>query len=135
MRLDAWDRLPSGMEEYLSKYGWHFSKRMCDWATSGMYKTVGKEKVYINVWSKDEVDNVLKKYNIKLDNSIGYDYVFVANMCRADYLGSSITDEGHVAMFIKDYVDDPDGYDGLPFTRFYADCIGSGKPIMWEDML
>lgn len=56
-------------------------------------------------------------------------------MCRADYLGSSITDEGHVAMFIKDYVDDPDGYDGLPFTRFYADCIGSGKPIMWEDML
>lgn len=135
MRLDAWDRLPSGMEEYLSKYGWHFSKRMCDWATSGMYKTVEKEKAYINVWSKDEVDNVLKKYNIKLDNSVGYDYVFVANMCRADYLGSSITDEGHVAMFIKDYVDDPDGYDGLPFTRFYADCIGSGKPIMWEDML
>lgn len=123
------------MEEYLSKYGWHFSKRMCDWATSGMYKTVEKEKAYINVWSKDEVDNVLKKYNIKLDNSVGYDYVFVANMCRADYLGSSITDEGHVAMFIKDYVDDPDGYDGLPFTRFYADCIGSGKPIMWEDML
>ena len=108
---------------------------MCDWTTSDMYKIVGKEKAYINVWSKDEVDNVLKKYNIKLDTSVGYDYVFVANMCRADYLGSSIMDEGHVAMFIKDYVDDPDGYDGLPFTRFYADCIGSGKPIMWEDML
>lgn len=135
MRLDARDRLPSGMEDYLSQYGWHFSKKMCDWATSGMYKTTGKERAYINVWSKDEVDTVLKKYNVTLNNKFGYDYVFVANMCRADYLGSSITDEGHVAMFVRDYVDDPDGYEELPFTRFYADCIGSGKPINWEDMI
>ena len=28
-----------------------------------------------------------------------------------------------------------DGYDGLSFTRFVADCIGSGKPVMWEDMI
>ena len=34
-----------------------------------------------------------------------------------------------------DYLDDPDGYRGLPFTRFYADCIGSGTPVMWEEML
>ena len=38
-------------------------------------------------------------------------------------------------LFVKDYIDDPDGYEGLPFTRFYADCIGSGTPIMWSDML
>lgn len=25
--------------------------------------------------------------------------------------------------------------DGLPMTRFYADCIGKGTPIMWEDMI
>lgn len=100
-----------------------------------MYKIVNKERTYINVWSKEEVDNVLKKYNIKLNNCFGYDYVYVANMCRADYLGSSITDEGRVAMFIKDYVDDPDGYREMPFTRFYADCIGSGLGIDWEDMI
>ena len=29
----------------------------------------------------------------------------------------------------KDYVDDKDGYPELPFTRFYADCVGSGNPI------
>jgi hypothetical protein len=28
-----------------------------------------------------------------------------------------------------------DGYDGLPMTRFYADCIGSGNPIIWEDVI
>jgi hypothetical protein len=23
----------------------------------------------------------------------------------------------------------------MPFTRFYADCIGSGTSIPWEDLL
>ena len=59
----------------------------------------------------------------------------VSNMGKADYLKSSIPDDTHLALFVKDYIDDPDGYDGLPFTRFYADCIGSGTPIMWENML
>ena len=30
-RLDAYDRFPSGMKEYISQYGWHFSKKMCEW--------------------------------------------------------------------------------------------------------
>ena len=136
MRLDARDKFPSGMDEYLSQYGWHFSKAMCDLACSRMYRTdnAGKRN-YITPWSKEEVDSLLKKYNITLNNKIGYDYVFAANMCKADYMGSSITDEQRVALFIKDYVDDKDGYLELPFTRFYADCIGSGHPIDWGDML
>jgi hypothetical protein len=36
---------------------------------------------------------------------------------------------------IKDYCDDYDGYSELPMTRFYADTIGKGIPIIWEDML
>ena len=119
MRLDAREVFPSGMEEYLSQYGWHFSKKMCEWAVSRMYK-------------RNSLD---KKIPIQSWNKVGYDYVFAANMCIADYYGSSIIDEQHVALFIKDYVDDPDGYEELPFTRFYADCIGSGVPINWEDML
>ena len=108
---------------------------MCDWATSGMYKTSGENRDYIEVWDKTYVDDLLKNNGIQLDNYFGYDYVFVANMCRADYFGSSILDDAHVALFVKDYIDDPDGYPELPFTRFYADCIGKGRPIIWEDML
>lgn len=109
---------------------------MCEWACSKMYRTdaTGKRN-YITPWSKEEVDSLLKKYNVTLTNKISYDYVFAANMCRADYMGSSITDEQHIALFIKDYVDDKDGYSELPFTRFYADCVGSGCPINWGDML
>ena len=136
MRLDARDMFPLGMEEYLANYGWRFSTAMCCWATSRMYKTDSSgKKVSISPWTKEEVDSLLKRTNVTLNNKFGYDYVFAANMCKADYLGSSIPDEQHVALFIKDYVDDKDGYPELPFTRFYADCIGSGTPINWEDML
>ena len=124
------------MEDYLAFNGWHFNKKMCDWAVSKMYKiNVAKRKEYIAPYTKETVENLLKANSVKLDNDIGYDAVYVANMAKADFYGSSISDDMHLAKFIKDYLDDPDGYDGIVFTRFYADCIGSGTPIIWEDML
>ena len=136
MRLDARDSFPSGMEEYLAHNGWHFSKKMFEWVTSNMYKKdANGKRVKIQVISKEGTDELLKRYGIVLDNKYGYDYVFAANMCKADYLGSSVPDEQHLALFVKDYVDDPDGYPELPFTRFYSDCIGTGTPIPWEDVI
>ena len=135
MRLDCRDKFPSGMEEYLSFNSWLFNKKMCDWAVSKMYKIANGAKTPIAVLTKEQVDAILQKHNIKLTQNKGYDYVYVANMCRADYMGSSIEDEIHMARFIKDYIEDPDAYDGMPFTRFYADCIGSGTPIPWSDLL
>lgn len=136
MRLDARDSFPSGMEEYLAQNGWHFSKKMFDWVSSNMYKIdPSGKKIKVPIFSKESVDELLRRYGINLDNKFGYDYVFAANMCRADYFGSSVTDEQHLALFVKDYVDDPDGYEELPFTRFYADCIGKGVPIPWEDVI
>lgn len=123
------------MEEYLSFNSWHFNKKMCDWAVSKMYKITNGNKTPIAVLTKEQVDAMLQKHNIKLMQNKGYDYVYVANMCRADYMGSSIEDEIHMTRFIKDYIEDPDAYEGMPFTRFYADCIGSGTLIPWEDLL
>jgi hypothetical protein len=56
-------------------------------------------------------------------------------MCKADYSGSSIPDDYHLVKFVQDYINDIDGYEGMPFTRFYADCIGSGIAIPWEDVI
>lgn len=134
-RLDTYEKLPSGMREYLSAYGWHFSKKMCEWAVSRMQVERNGKKEKLEPMKRDEVEELLKKLALKLEKDKGYDSVYVANMAKADYFKSSITDEAHLAMFVKDYIDDPDGYEGLPFTRFYADCIGSGTPIIWEQML
>ena len=136
MRLDARDSFPSGMEEYLAHNGWHFSKKMFEWISSGMYKKdINGKKVKIQTISKENIDELLRRYGIILENKYGYDYVFAANMCKADYLGSSVPDEQHLVLFVKDYVDDPDGYPELPFTRFYGDCIGKGIPIPWDDLI
>ena len=134
-RLDARDKMPSGMEDYLSQNGWHFNKKLCEWAISRMWKTVNGKKESTKVTTKETILQMMKNHNITIENDIGYDTVFVYHMAKTDFLGSSITDERSLLMYVKDYVDDPDGYDGLPMTRFYADCIGSGTPIMWEDMI
>lgn len=131
MRLDSREKFEGAFEEYLSRYGWHFSKKLCEHAVSKMKK--GDKK--ITPYTKEMVDAILKKYNIELENQEGYDYVYIANMCRADFYGSSIPDESHLALFIKDYLEDYDGYAEMAFTRFYADCIGKGCVIIWEDML
>lgn len=136
-RLDANDTMPSGLQEYRSRYGWHFSKKLCDWAVKRMRrenKATGKKEP-IEPVTKQVVDETLRRYGIQLDNDKGYDAVYVFNMGKADYLKSSVPDEQHLAMLVKDYLDDPDGYEGVALTRFYADCIGSGTPIMWEEML
>ena len=137
MRLDSYDIYPSGMREYLSTYGWHFSKKMCEWAVSRMYKDGedNKPEQAIPNYTRERVDLLLKRFNLKLEKNKGYDDVYIANMCKFDFLGSSIDNEMKLAQFIKDYIDDADAYEGMPFTRFYADCIGSGTPIIWEDML
>lgn len=137
MRLDSYDTYPSGMKNYLSIYGWHFSKKMCDWAVSRMYKKEeeNKSEQPNSNYTRDKVDILLKRYDLKLENNKGYDDVYIANMCKFDFLGSSIDNEIKLAQFIKDYIDDADAYEGMPFTRFYADCIGSGTPIIWEDMI
>lgn len=131
MRLDNYETFPAGMQEYLRNYGWHFSKRMCQWAVSNMTDRNGNK---VKAYDKPKVETMLAVSNIQLKNDKGYDKVFVANMAQADFLGNSLMNEMQVARYVKDYIDDPDGYDGLPFTRFYADCIGSGTPIEWEDM-
>lgn len=135
-RLDSRDKFPSGMEDYLSQNGWHFNKRLCEWAVDQMKKKNQLNKIdKITPYTKDNLDSLLKTNNINIENNIGYDALYVLNMAKADYHGSSISEESRLIKFVKDYLDDPDGYDGIAMTRFYADCIGKGIAIPWEDVL
>lgn len=135
--MDIRDRRPEEMEAYLSNFGWHFNKKMCEFAVSLMEKlnpSTGK-KERIEPISKEKVDELLTRYGIKLENNALYDYVYVANMGKADYLKSSIPDEAHLALYIKDTIDDPDAPDGTTMRRWYATMIAAGEPIEWDEML
>lgn len=123
------------MDKYLSFYGWHFSKKMAEWAAKNMYKTINGKREYIQPYPKERLDALLSSLNVRIQGGQEYDALYVANMCKADYLGSSVKGEADLVKFIDDTLNDPDGYEGMVFTRFYADCIGSGRPIIWEDMI
>ena len=126
--LNAYDDRPASMKRYLKYYGQHFTKKLCEFAVSKMNH--GKQPI-----SKERVDESLNKFNIILDNNELYDYVYVYNMGNNDFMGSSIKDEGHLALYVKDVIDDEDGYDGIVFNRWYADTVSQGIPVDWEEML
>ena len=53
----------------------------------------------------------------------------------SDYLGSSIEDEYHLALYIKDTVDDIDADSGTTFRRWMQTMIGNGNPIDWYEIV
>ena len=137
MPLDMYDLKPEGMIAYLRYNGYHFNKKMCEWAVKQMRMispTTGKEE-RLEMLSKEKVEEMLQTNGLQLENLVGYDYVYVANMCRADFWGKSIKDEQQMTQYVKDMVDDTDQKDGFIFNRFYADCCHNGMPIPWEDLL
>ena len=123
------------MVNYLRNYGKHFNKKMYEFAVSKMYKMRNGKKEFIQPVTKEQFDTVMARHGIKLENDVMYNGVYVWMMGMADYFGSSIIDEAHMAMFVKDYVDDPDQADGFIFNRFFSDCVLKGEPIDWEEML
>lgn len=130
--LDIRDKFPEDMERYLQYNGRHFNRKLCDYATSMMKSSNSNS---MNVITKEALDELLKRYNVKIENNMLYDYVYVANMCKADFYGSSITDDPHLCKYVKDVIDDKDGYDGIVFTRWYADMCRQGIPIDWYSYL
>lgn len=135
--LDIYDEMPEDMKRYITYNGRHFNKKLCDFAVKRMKATNPStgEVVSLKPMSKETIDSLLMTYKITIEQNELYDYVYVANMCKADLLGSSVPDEQHLCKYIKDVIDDVDGYDGIVFNRWYADMCRQGIPISWPDVL
>lgn len=131
----SYDEIPEGMMRYINNYGCHFNKKLCKEATSRMYLDINGKKEYIKPYTKEEVDEMLEAYGVKLKRNKLYDAVYVANMCKADFLGKSVPTEEHLAKYVKDVIDDADADEGYVFNRFYADCMFMNNPIDWDDMI
>lgn len=133
--MGSYDEIPEGMKHYINNYGYHFNKKLYQEAASRMYKTVGAKKEYIQPYTKEQVDEMLEAFGIKLKRNKMYDACYVASMCKADFLGKSVPTEEHLAKYVKDVIDDPDAEEGFIFNRFIADCYFMDNPIEWEDMI
>ena len=125
-------RTTKSFNKYLKLYGPHFTKKLVEFACKLMEKKNGP----ITPFTKEEVEEKLRQNKITLQYNKFSDAVFVANMCKADFLGSSVpNDDKHIWMYVKDVIDDPDGYDGQVFYRWLSDMEGMNIPIDWEEFV
>ena len=123
MDFTEYDIKPSGFVNYLRYYGPHFNRKLCEFACSQLSK---KE------YSKDSLDILLQSHNLDIPNAKLHDLVYVANWCKSVFGGSSIADEKHFVLFLKDIFE----HEGdLIFNRWFADMAKRGIPIEWEDMI
>lgn len=135
--LDVYDDIPRDMRAYLQHYGWHFSKRACEYAVGMMKKkNPASTKIEkIEPYTKEQVEDILTKHGVTIEDTSNYDYVFIANMCKADFFKSSVPDEPHLALYVKDVLDDPDAADGVTMRRWYATMVANGVGVDWSAML
>lgn len=122
----------TSFEEYVDQYGLHFNRKLYEWAVSQMTDRNGNR---IQPMTKDQVTDFLRTNGVSLENAKGLDAAYVLAMARADYYGSSIKDDAHLSLFVKDFMEDSDGTDTKAFDHFVVDCRAKGEPIFWEDVL
>ena len=137
MDLHEFALMPVGQQVYVISNGYHFDKKLYEYAASLMRKvnkqTQKEEKV--PAFTKEEVDTLLKKHNVDVENKGNYDYVYAAQMCRADYLGGSVPDEQRLAMYVREKCDDIDAPDGLIFREWVMKMSTMGESIDWYQFL
>lgn len=118
-----YDIKPADFLNYLRYYGPHFNKKLCDFACKQLPK---------REYTKEKLDILLQTHNVEIPNNKLYDYVYVANWGRSLFYGSSISDERHFILFLKDVFEKEHD---LIFNRWYADMSKKGIPIEWEEMI
>lgn len=118
-----YDIRPAEFENYLRYYGQHFNKKLCEFACKQLDRSE---------FNKEKLDILLQAHRIELPKAKLHDAVYIANWCRSTFYGSSIADEKHFVLFLKD-VFEKEGE--LIFNRWYADMAKLGIPIEWEEMI
>ena len=118
-----YDIKPKEFINYLRYNGHHFNKNLCEYVCS-----------YLNMndYNKENLEALAKAHNIIIPNNELYDAVVVANWCKVMFYGSSIIDEKHLALFVKDIFEKEHD---LIFNRWYADMAKQGISIEWESMI
>ena len=128
--------IPEDMKTYLSYYGMNFSKKLYEFAVSNMRRETADGKMEkVKPMTADELKSLLSKHKIEIEHNDLYNALYLAAMVRADYWGSSIEDDEHLAKYIEDTLCDVDASEGQVLARYLADCSVGGCIIYWEDMI
>lgn len=128
--------ISEGEAIYMDKNFGLFSKKLAEWAIDRMMMKdpVTKDVKPIKVRSLDDVQEVLKKYNVELQDEFVYTGWYLFNMAVADYPKTLKTDEQR-ATFVEETLCDPDGAPENVLACFAAKMCEAEEPIFWEKYL
>lgn len=119
-------------DEYVDQYGFHFNKKLYDWAVSRMRDRNGNK---VTAKTKEEVADFLRANGVTLKNDHGHDAAYTHAMLLADCWGSSLATDRALAFGVLDFLDDPDGNPTKAFDHFVVDCRAREIPIFWDEMI
>lgn len=127
MDMNDYDKLA-----YLGENGWHFNEKACKYAVQYLKDKNNKP---IKPYSKEEVDDLLKRQGVTLAKNKEWDYVYVASMARSDMEGSPLADDRSIANYIKIVIDDADAADGEIMGCWYTKMIFRNIPVNWAALI
>lgn len=125
-----------GFLAYVAKHGYHFTEALAEHVSKMMENADGTE----HFWSAEQVKKAMvglgffqlsDKNTTKTQSTYG-DLTYLANMHYADGYPDPLKDEASCLKYAWKSANDPDGYDGMVFSRWTADAIGKGIQIDWE---
>ena len=119
-------------EQYLEKYGKHFTIKLADFASKQMVNSDGTNKH----WDVADIKQIIDElgYIIPLSSTIG-DIIYTANMAYADFYPTVLDTADKCVTYAKLVASDPDGYEGMEFMRWTSDAIGKSLTLNWEDFI
>lgn len=121
---------------YMDAYQGQFSRKMAEWAISMMMaadEATGKMKRIVPR-QLSEMEEVLKENDVKISDEAIYTAWYLFNMCYADYK-KSLEDRKHIAIYIGETINDPDGTDGDVLACFVAKMCNKGIAIHWDRLM
>lgn len=119
-------------EQYLEKYGKHFTIKLADFASEQMVNSDGTSKH----WDVTDIKQIIDElgYIIPLSSTIG-DIIYTANMAYADFYPLLLKDAKSCVRYAMEVAGDKDGYEGIQFCRWMADVKNKNLEIDWNSFI
>ena len=119
-------------EQYLEKYGKHFTIKLADFASKQMVNSDGTNKH----WDVTDIKQIIDElgYIIPLSSTIG-DIIYTANMAYADFYPLLSKDAKSCVRYAMEVAGDKDGYEGIQFCRWMADIKNKNLEIDWNSFI
>lgn len=116
--------------EYIARHGYHFTNELADCASKMLINANKRE----HRWTADQVRQNLAIQGITdLGKCTLGDITFLANMAYSDFYPEILPTESACIKYAIAISKDPDGYDGIAFSRWISDLIGKRiTSIQWE---